>query len=150
MWSGLTRLREVFDRLAPRLLRLTGPGGAELFDLPQAPRPAAEVPAPARFLPEYDNVFIGHDDRTRVMSAAAKQRSWLGNRGLPVFLADGFVRGTWRIDADRKHTEATLVLIPFDRPSPAERADLADEGARLLAFHTPGASHDLRWEEDTL
>lgn len=149
MWSGLTRLREVFDRLAPRLLRLTGPGGAELFDRPEAPRPAADTPAPARFLPEYDNVFIGHDDRTRVISAAAKQRSWLGNRSLPVFLADGFVRGSWRIDADRKHTEATLVLTPFDRPGRAERADLEDEGARLLAFHTPGASHGLRWEEET-
>ncbi|MGP3970125.1 winged helix DNA-binding domain-containing protein [Streptomyces sp. 6N223] len=149
IWSGLTRLREVFDRLAPRLVRLRDAGGTELFDLPDAPRPGADVPAPARFLPEFDNVFIGHDDRTRVISDAAKRRSWLGNRAIPVFLADGFVRGSWRIDADRRHTEATLVLTPFDRPSRAERASLEDEGARLLAFHTPGASHDLRWEEET-
>ncbi|WP_326596011.1 winged helix DNA-binding domain-containing protein [Streptomyces sp. NBC_01803] len=157
MWSGLTRLREVFDRLLPRLERFRDANGVELYDLPDAPRPGEDVPAPARFLPEYDNLFIGHADRSRVISAAAKSRSWVGNRALPVFLADGFVRGLWRVDADRGHTAATLVLTPFDRLTAAERTDLAEEGARLLAFlpqaaggpggaPIPGTVHDVRWE----
>ncbi|MGK5529983.1 winged helix DNA-binding domain-containing protein [Streptomyces sp. URMC 129] len=146
MWSGLTRLREVFDRLLPRLERFQDANGVELFDLPDAPRPGEDVRAPARFLPEYDNLFIGHADRSRVISAVAKARTWAGNRGLPVFLADGFVRGVWRIDADARRTAATLTLTPFDRLTTAERDGLAAEGARLLTFHTPGAVHDLRWE----
>jgi hypothetical protein len=147
-WSGLTRLREVVDRLLPRLARFRDPNGVELYDLPDAPRPGEDVPAPARFLPEYDNVFLGHADRTRVISAAVKSHVWLGNRALPVFLAGGVVRGAWSIDADRRRTAATLVISPFDRLTRAERADLEREGAALLAFHAPGAAHDLRWDED--
>ncbi|WP_049568991.1 winged helix DNA-binding domain-containing protein [Streptomyces sp. SBT349] len=145
-WSGLTRLREVFDRLLPELIRFRDANGVELFDLPDAPRPGEGAPGVVRFLPEYDNLFIGHADRTRVISDAAKARTWRANRAFPVFLSDGFVRGTWRIDTDRTATEATLVLTPFDPLTAAERAGLAEEGARLLAFHAPGAAHDLHWK----
>jgi winged helix DNA-binding protein len=146
-WSGLTRLGEVFERLRPGLRAFRDEGGTELFDLPDAPRPGGDSPAPARFLPEYDNVLIGHADRTRVISEEARRRVWARNRAFPTFLVDGFVSGTWRIDADREHTEATLVLFPFDRLARAERAAVEEEAARLLAFHTPGAAHGLRWED---
>jgi hypothetical protein len=145
-WSGLTGLREVFDRLAPRLVRFRDAQGTDLYDLPDAPRPGEDVPAPARFLPEYDNLLIGHADRTRVISDAARSRVWQRNRAFPVFLADGFVRGTWRVDTDRARTAATLVLTPFAPLTTAERADLAAEGTRLLALHVPGAAHDIRWD----
>ncbi|WP_059011281.1 winged helix DNA-binding domain-containing protein [Streptomyces specialis] len=145
-WSGLTGLREVFDRLLPRLDRFQDANGVELFDLPDAPRPAEDVPAPARFLPEYDNLLIGHADRSRVISEAARARTWAGNRAFPVFLADGTVRGLWGLDTDRRRTAATLTLTPFGPLTAAERDDLAAEGAKLLEFHAPGAVHDLRWE----
>ncbi|WP_052851430.1 winged helix DNA-binding domain-containing protein [Streptomyces avicenniae] len=145
-WSGLTGLRAAFTRLRDELVVLRDENGVELFDLPDAPRPDADVPAPVRFLPEYDNVFLGHADRTRVISAEAKSRTWLGNRALPVWLADGFVRGIWRFDTDRAATDVTLVLTPLDEPTAAERAALDEEGAALLAFHHPQARHGLRWE----
>ncbi|MEV1011070.1 winged helix DNA-binding domain-containing protein [Streptomyces sp. NPDC049881] len=145
-WSGLTGLRAAFTRLRDELAVFRDENGVELFDLRDAPRPGEDVPAPVRFLPEYDNVFLGHADRTRVISAEAKAMSWRGNYALPVWLADGFVRGTWRFDADRAGSAATLVLTPLDEPSAAERAGLEEEGAALLAFHHPGARHDLRWE----
>ena len=147
-WSGLTRLREVFERLGGRLRTYRGPDGRVLHDLADATLPAEDAPAPVRFLPEFDNAFLGHHDRGRVMSDEVRSAVWFGgNRARPVFLADGFVRGVWRIDADRRHTEATLTLTPTGTLTPGERAELAAEGAALLAFHTPGARHEVRFED---
>ena len=66
-WSGLTRLKAVFERLRPELLTVRDEQGRELFDLPDAPRPDPDVPAPVRFLGEYDNALLGHADRRRII-----------------------------------------------------------------------------------
>ncbi|AXK36968.1 winged helix DNA-binding domain-containing protein [Streptomyces armeniacus] len=146
MWSGLTRLREVIERQRDQLAVFRDESGTELYDLPDAPRPDADVPAPARFLPEFDNVFIGHKDRARIVGEGAQRHFWKGFEALPVFLSDGFLRGTWRIDADRKHTRAALEIKPFTSLPRAARDALEAEGAALLAFHTPGAEHAVWWE----
>ncbi len=41
--------------------------GRELLDLPDAPIATGEEPAPPRFLPWFDNILLGHDDRSRVL-----------------------------------------------------------------------------------
>ena len=73
-WSGLTRLREVIEPMRPSLRTFRDQDGRELFDLPGAPRPDPEVPAPARLVPEYDNLILSHDDRTRIMSEDNRKR----------------------------------------------------------------------------
>ncbi|MBB1245434.1 AlkZ family DNA glycosylase [Streptomyces durbertensis] len=150
MWSGLTGLREVFDALRDRLVCFRDEAGAELYDLPDAPRPDADTPAPARLLPEYDNLFYGHADRSRVVTREDQRRTWRGNTSYSVFLADGRIEGVWRLEVDRRRTAGTLCLHPF-RPLPRpQRAAVEAEAAALLEFHVPGGANDVRWDETPL
>ncbi len=143
-WSGLTRLRAVLERLRPRLLVLRDEAGRELFDLPDAPRPDRDTPAPPRFLPEYDNVLLAHADRTRINPEGHSIPLPPGNgaaRG--TVLIDGAFRATWRVTRER--AAATLHVEPLARISRAQAADVRAEGRRLLAFVAPEAGgHDVR------
>jgi len=128
-WSGLTRLREVADRLRPRLRVFRDEAGTELLDVEDGPRPDPETPAPVRYLPEYDNTLLSHADRTRIITPGQSARVF--TRG--ALLVDGFVRGALSI-ARAKGGVVTLKIDPFAKLSKPERAEVEDEGARLLAF----------------
>jgi hypothetical protein len=130
-WSGLTRLREVAERLRPGLCGFRDQAGRELLDLPGAPRPDPDTPAPPRFLPEYDNVLLGHADRSRIAAGAAGRWPADGLHWSPL-LADGFVSGAWRLRRDK--AAATLVVEPFDPlPDPAAVEREAEGLLELLA-----------------
>lgn len=132
-WCWLTRLREVVERLRPRLATFRDEVGNELFDLPDAPRPDPETPAPPRFLPEYDNVLLSHADRSRVMSAERTIPLLPGNGGVSgTLLVDGFFQGVWKIA--QRGDAATLRVELFEPVAERERAAVSEEGARLLAF----------------
>jgi len=136
-WSGLTRLRAVVERLRPRLAAFRDEDDRELFDLPNAPRPEPETPAPPRFLPEYDNVLIGHADRSRIIPAGRRIPLPPGNgatRG--TVLIDGMFAGEWRIATNGGR--ATLQIEPFATIPAAELPGLHEEGARLVAFAAAG------------
>ncbi|GGV37910.1 hypothetical protein GCM10010182_72720 [Actinomadura cremea] len=137
-WSGLAALGEVFDRLRPRLRAFTDDTGRELFDLPDAPRPDEDVPAPARFLPEFDTLVLAHADRRRIIADAHRPSLTTKNlRVRAVFLWDGFARGVW--ETGYKRRAATLRLRPFE-PLPREAvAALTAEGEALLRFAEPAA-----------
>ncbi|UQX03707.1 winged helix DNA-binding domain-containing protein [Streptomyces sp. RerS4] len=128
VWAGLTRLREVFQRLRPRLRVFRDENGVELFDLPDAPRPDADTPAPPRFLPEFDNLLLSHADRSRVVTPEAKGRTWTGNQSHPTLLVDGFLAGLWRMGAGE-----VLTVELFGTHSAAVREEIAAEGRALLA-----------------
>jgi hypothetical protein len=132
-WSGLQGLAKVVEAMRRDLRVLRGPGGRELFDLPDAPRPGEDVPAPARFLPAFDNLLLAYKDRTRVLAEA--HRDFVFPSGLrvePTFSVDGFVAGTWRIS--RKKDAATLTLSPFTKLSKAAQEELSTEGDALIRF----------------
>ena len=113
--------------------------GRELFDVPDAPYPDADTPAPVRFLPEYDNIALSHDDRTRVIDRKFSEGIWM--RGS--ILVDGFVRGTWRMDT--KRGESVLTIGLFDSLTPSDRTDVAAEAELLGAFLVPDArARDVR------
>lgn len=143
-WCGLTKLKEVVDRLRPALRVFRDEGGRELFDVPRAPLPDADAPAPVRFLPEYDNALLGYKDRTRMIGTEARRRlesDILGN--FSTFLVDGFVAGRWKLSRDRN--TARVTIEPVVRLSAAARASLIDEGGRLAVFLAPDAdTHDAR------
>lgn len=128
-WSGLTGVREVIERLRPRLRTFRDERGRELLDVPDGPLPEPETPAPPRFLPDYDNVLLGHEERTRIMSEEFRKRVGIGKATV---LVDGFVRGTWTIG--RQGGRATLAIAEFAPLSARERQAVAEEGERLLAF----------------
>jgi winged helix DNA-binding protein len=130
-WSGLTRLREVTDRLRPRLRSFRNEAGRELFDLPDAPRPDPDAPAPVRFLPQYDNVVLSHADRSRISAGAAAQWPTDDLHWSPL-LVDGLVRGAWRLTRERK--VATLTVRPLGPLSGQDHTAVAEEGGRLLDF----------------
>jgi hypothetical protein len=143
-WSGLTRLAEVVDRLRPGLRTFRDERGKELFDLPDAPRPAAGTPAPVRLVAEFDNLVLSHADRGRVISPAHRQRLNTRNGIFPgTVLVDGFVAGMWRIT--RSRGAATLTLEVFVPVSPADRDAIAAEAKRLLGFAAAGVDHEIRF-----
>jgi hypothetical protein len=147
-WSGLTRLREVVERLRERLVVFQDESGRELFDLPDALRPDPDVPAPVRLLGEYDNVLLGHADRTRIVPAGFP---WAAMRAPRRFvsnlLVDGVLRATWWLE--REGNAAAIVGIrPFGRLSNQDRDDVEFEAQRMVDFAAAEATtRDVRFED---
>jgi winged helix DNA-binding protein len=140
-WSGLMGARSVIDRLRSRLRTFRDEHGRELFDVPDAPLPDEDVPAPPRFLPEYDNVFLGHKDRGRIVAAAVPQ--WTEVGWGPV-LVDGFGAARWKVEREKEL--AVLRIEPFGRISRAEKNAVSEEAERLLSFVVEDAgSRDIRF-----
>jgi hypothetical protein len=129
-WSRLTGLREVVERLRPRLQTFRDERGRELFDLPAAPRPDPETPAPPRFLPEYDNVLLSHADRSRFISEEQRRAfSRVHGRIHGSVLSDGLVLGVWQ-----REREGGLVVNYAGRATKRALAAVAAEGRRLLSL----------------
>jgi hypothetical protein len=137
-WSGLKGLAETVEGMADELVAFTQTtsssgtgkfGRRTLYDLPDAPRPDEDTPAPPRLLPEFDSLLLAHQDRTRVITD--ERRKALATKNLRIqatFLVDGFVAGTWQLENGRVRLE------PFGRLPRAARDGLAEEAARIEAF----------------
>jgi hypothetical protein len=143
-WCRLTGMREVVERLRRRLRVFRDETGRrELFDLPDAPRPEPDTPSPTRFLPEYDNVLLSHADRSRFVTAAAREgASRASGRILGTVLYDGTLSAVWRDEM----TEDGLMLVvtPVVRLTKRAAASIEAEGRRLARFLGDGTPGEVR------
>jgi hypothetical protein len=130
-WAGMTRglLRPAVERL--ELRRLRDEAGRELLDLPDAPLPDPDTPAPVRFLPTWDATLLVHARRTLILPEAYRPLVFNTKtpHSVPTFLVDGAVAGTWR------HEKGRIEIKPFGDLSRSARREIDDEAERLAAFH---------------
>lgn len=133
-WSGLRGAREIVDRLRPTLRTFHDERGRELVDVPRAPLPDEDTPAPVRFLPEYDNVALSHADRARIVGPGT--RGW-EEVHWGFLLVDGFTTARWHLDRDGDG--AQLRIERFRPLARAERAEVTEEARALLTFLAPDA-----------
>jgi Winged helix DNA-binding domain len=132
-WSGLAGLEPAVEKLRPELRTFRDERGAELLDVSGAAVAADDVPAPPRFLPDYDNMLLAYADRSRVIAPKHRRAVFLtAGRVRATFLIDGFVAGTWKIE--KAKGTATLAIEPFGRLARNDRDALADEGERMIRF----------------
>ncbi|WP_432986265.1 winged helix DNA-binding domain-containing protein [Dactylosporangium sp. CA-233914] len=127
-WSGLRGLHADAERLRARLRVYTDEAGRELFDLPELDLAGPDEPARVRFLPEFDNLVLSHEDRSRIVASPADRAVICPGYSVvrPTFLEDGFVAGTWSIGPGR------LEVVPLRALRDA--AAVHAEALRLLEF----------------
>lgn len=143
-WTGIKDARGVVEGLRSKLRVIKAGRGGELFNLPDAPRPPEDTPAPVRLLPEFDNVLLGHANRKRFVADEHRARIYLpGLRVAATFLVDGRVAGTWTVQ--RAKSAAVVLLEPFAAIPETASTALHEEAAALLRFVEPEAtSFDVR------
>ncbi|MFD4667822.1 winged helix DNA-binding domain-containing protein [Streptomyces halstedii] len=134
-WCGLAGLPAAVAAVRDGLVAFRDERGRELLDLPDAPRPDPDTPAPVRFLPAFDNAVLGYQDRGRIIDDAHRG---LSVRGARMVLVDGRVAGTWTVD------DGTVDVGPLRGFGPAERTAVLEEGGRLALFLSDGDSDRVR------
>jgi len=134
-WCGLAGLPAAVAAVRAELVSFRDERGRELLDLPDAPRPDPDTPAPVRFLPAFDNAILGYDDRSRIVDDAHRGLSVAGQR---VVLVDGRVAATWAVEA------STVVVNPLRRFTRADRAAVAEEAGAVAGFLSDGQSRRVR------
>jgi hypothetical protein len=131
-WT-ITATRAVLARMEPRiqLCRYRTETGGELVDVPDAPLPAADTPAPVRFLGQWDANLLVHARRAQILPEEHRPRVFARNipQSVPTFLVDGQVAGTWR------YSDGEVRCEPFQPLAPEATREVEAEAARLAEFH---------------
>ena len=130
-WAGL-KVRPVEEAVAGmELRRLRDEGGGLLVDLPRAPLPSGDEPAPVRFLPTWDATLLVHARRTQILPEEHRAKVFNSKtpHSVPTFTVDGQVAGSWRYEKGR------VGLSPFGRLTKEIRAEVEAEAERLAALH---------------
>jgi winged helix DNA-binding protein len=130
-WAGLPAkdVSPALERM--RLRRFRAEDGEELLDLPRAPLPDPDTPAPVRLLPTWDATLLVHARRTGILPEEHRSRVYSTRtpHSVSTFLVDGSVAGSWRYERGRVRLE------PFGRLDASVRRELKEEAERLAALH---------------
>jgi hypothetical protein len=130
-YTGLPRasFTAVVDDM--RLRRFRSEAGDELLDLPRAPLPDPQTPAPVRYLPTWDATLLVHARRAAIVPEEYRSRIFntRNPHSLATFLVDGAVAGAWR------HERGRIELEPFRTLDAATRRALREEGERLAELY---------------
>ena len=130
-WAGIPTgvVAGALQRLKVR--RFHDQQGAELVDLPDAPLPTEDTPAPVRFLPTWDATLLVHARRTEILPE--RFRPLVFNTRTPhsvgTYLVDGHVAGTWRLERGR------IIVQSFEAMSKAAAREVDSEAKQLETFH---------------
>jgi hypothetical protein len=126
-WAGVptAKMRDAAERL--RLRRFRDEDGKELLDLPRAPLPDPDTPAPVRFLPHFDACLLVHVRRTGLVPEQYRSRMFHTKNPFSVgaVLVDGRVAAAWSF------REGRIVVEEYE-PLPRE---VEEERERLETFH---------------
>lgn len=145
-WSRLTKIGAEFEAIRDELVVFEDVDGRTLYDFPDAPRPGGDTPAPVRFLPLYDNVYLGYDNRRRMLSEETAHLINMFQNFKPAVLIDGTCNAGWTISA--KKGAAVLEIEPYRRLLKREVKELEAEGLAFLRFmHEDAESYDVRFLE---
>jgi hypothetical protein len=130
-WAGLPAKTITPSLARLELRRFRSEDGEELVDLPRAPLPDPDTPAPVRFLPTWDANTLVHVRRTGVLPDEYRPRLFDAKnpRSLSTFLVDGVIAGSWIYD------DGHIEIDPFVKLDRATLRELKEEGERLAAFH---------------
>lgn len=140
-------IRPALDEMTGSLVTHEGPGGTVLYDVPEAPLPPEDTPAPPRLLGMWESILLAYRDRGRVIPE--QYRSTVIRRNgdvLPTLLVDGYVAGVWR-----PH-EGGIEVAPFASLPDETWAQVAAEarGMAALLSRAPGTYEGryLNWWQD--
>lgn len=137
-WSGLKGVVPLFEELGAELITFRDERKKVLYDLKAAPRPGGDTPAPPRFVPDFDAVTQGHQDRARILPADHAPKVASKNLQVPpMLLVDGFVAGTWKLEAKKK--TATVTVTAFETFSAKTRKAVEAEAIALAKTFEPTA-----------
>lgn len=140
-WSGVSGLPEVIAGMRGELRTFRDESGRPLHDLPDAPLPDPDTPAPVRLLAGFDNLLLAYADRTRIMDDETRRRVCVDDLVEQTVLVDGTVSGSWHLD----RRTGVVTVQPFVRLRPAHADAVTAEGHRVLKLAAPEAArHDVR------
>ncbi|MEP6987027.1 MAG: winged helix DNA-binding domain-containing protein [Chloroflexota bacterium] len=148
-WSylSLPTLKEAIESLRPQLTVYRDEKKKELFDVAGESVPEGDVPAPVRFLPEFDNILLSHKVRTRIVADEHRKKVYLpALRVAATILVDGFVGGVWKVEKTKG--VATLSIEPLVPLTKALRTEMETEAEPLVRFVEPDAKgYAVKWVE---
>jgi hypothetical protein len=130
-WAGMhpKRVQPVVDSMKLRSFR--SEDDEELLDLPRAPLPDPETPAPPRFIGTWDAMLLTHARRTGVLPEEHRPKVFNTRtpQSMPTFTVDGRVAGSW------KYEKGKVKLEPFERLDAKAKRELREESDRLAELH---------------